>query len=113
MQLNEEEQMQRYVSESVKEENGEGITAKRESSYRTEMPVLPFRPMPSFSARSLLVKLRPAPALTPFGISNIFQNLRSSSLLAVTTVIPSGLSDECKMRLWCACGISATLVSEG
>lgn len=67
--------------------------------YRTEMPVFPFLPIPSFSSISLPVSILPCPppifAFLP--ISNTFQNLRSSSELAVATVVPSGLIQECKI----------------
>lgn len=83
-------------------------------AQRTEIPVLPLRPIPSFSSTSLPVSMRAElPDMAFLPMSNTFQNLRSSSLLAVATVMPSGLTHECKIRAWCACGISAILPREG
>lgn len=93
---------------------GEGMTSERAVLYRTEMPVLPLRPIPSFSSMSLPDSIRAElPDMAFLPMSNTFQNLRSSSLLAVATVIPSGLMHECRIRAWCACGISAILPSDG
>jgi len=79
------------------------------------MPVFPFLPIPSFSSISLPVSILPCPppifAFLP--ISNTFQNFRSSSELAVATVVPSGLIQECRILVWWAWGISTIFSSEG
>lgn len=79
------------------------------------MPVFPFLPMPSFSSTSLPVSILPAALALPlfFATSNTFQNFKSSSLLAVATVVPSGLNAEWRILAWCAWGISTTLLRAG
>jgi hypothetical protein len=68
--------------------------------YLTEIPVFPFLPIPSFSSTSLPDNILPAPLPLPlfFATSNTFQNFKSSSLLAVATVVPSGLNAEWRIR---------------
>jgi hypothetical protein len=67
--------------------------------YLTEIPVFPFLPIPSFSSTSLPDNILPLPLPLPlfFATSNTFQNFKSSSELAVATVVPSGLNAECRI----------------
>lgn len=83
--------------------------------YLTEMPVLPFFWIPWSSSTSFapIAPLPLAPPLAPFLTSNTFQNFKFSSLLAVATVVPSGLRHECRILVSCAWGMSVTLVREG